>query len=77
MTDKQIIIAYQKTLDEIEKHLKKIHYPLCNMEKYAFDYETDEVDEEVRNIHKGYMQIIKAISNLRKLKGLSNGNNNK
>ena len=72
MTDKQIILAYQKTLDEIEKHLKEIHYPLCNMEKYAFDYETDEVDEEVQNIHKGYMQISKAISNLRKLKGLYN-----
>ena len=72
MTDKQIIIAYQKILDEIEQGLKTIHYPLCNMEKYAFDYETDEVDEEVQNIHKGYMQISKAISNLRKLKGLYN-----
>ena len=72
MTDKRIIIAYQKTLDEIEKSLKGIHYPLCDMEKYVFDYETDEVDEEVQNIHKGYMQISKAISNLRKLKGINN-----
>ena len=72
MTDKQIIIAYQKTLDKIEEGLMTIHYPLCDMEKYAFDYETDEVDEEVQNIHKGYMQIIKAISNLRKLKGCNN-----
>lgn len=73
MTDKQIIIAYQKTLDEIEQGLKTIHYPLCDMEKYAFDYETDEVDEEVKNIHKGYMQIQQAINNLRKLKGINNG----
>lgn len=72
MTDKQIKYAYKSTLDEIEQNLKNIHYPLCNMEKYAFDYETDEVDEEVQNIHKGYMQISKAISNLRKLKGVSN-----
>ena len=41
MTDKRIIIAYQETLDEIEKSLKGIHYPLCDMEKYVFDYETD------------------------------------
>ena len=41
------------------------------MEKYVFDYETDEVNKEVQNIHKGYMQISKAISNLRKLKGVS------
>ena len=72
MTDKRIIIAYQKTLDEIEKSLKCIHYPLCDMEKYVFYYETDEVDEEVKNIHKVHMQISQAISNLRKLKGISN-----
>ena len=72
MTDKQIKHAYKSTLDEIEQNLKNIHYPLCDMEKYAFDYETDEVYEEVQNIHKGYMQISKAISNLRKLKGVSN-----
>ena len=72
MTDKRIIIAYQKTLEEIEQNLKNIHYPLCDMEKYAFDYETDEVYEEVQNIHKGYMQISKAISNLRKIKGVNN-----
>ena len=72
MTDKQIKYAYKSTLDEIEKNLKNIHYPLCDMEKYVFDYETDKVDEEVQNIHKGYMQISKAISNLRKLKGISN-----
>ena len=59
-------------MTEIEQNLKNIHYSLCNMEKYAFDYETDEVDEEVQNIHKGYMQISQAISNLRKLKGVSN-----
>lgn len=72
MADKQIIEAYKKTLDEIEQGLMTIHYPLCDMEKYVFDYETDEVDEEVKNIHQGYMQIQQAISNLRKLKGLSN-----
>lgn len=73
MEDKQIIKAYQETLDKIEQGLKTIHYPLCDMEKYAFFYETDEVDEEVQNIHKGYMQICKAINNLRKLKGISDG----
>lgn len=62
--------AYKETLDEIEKCLKGIHYPLCDMEKYAFDYETDEVDEEVQNIHKGYMQIQTAINKLRKLRVL-------
>ena len=72
MTEKQIKNAYKSTVDEIEQNLKNIHYPLCDMEKYVFDYETDEVDEEVKNIHKGYMQISKAISNLRKLKGISN-----
>ena len=72
MTDKQIKNAYKSTLDEIKQNLKNIHYPLCDMEKYAFDYETDEVYEEVQNIHKGYMQISKAISNLRKLKGVNN-----
>ena len=72
MTDKNIKYSYESTLDEIEQNLKNIHYPLCDMEKYAFDYETDEVYEEVQNIHKGYMQISKAISNLRKLKGVNN-----
>lgn len=38
------------------------------MEKYAFDYETDEINNEVQNIHTGYMQIQNAINNLRKLK---------
>ena len=57
---------------KLKKSLKCIHYPLCDMEKYIFFYETDEVDEEVKNIHKGYMQISQAISNLRKLKGISN-----
>ena len=42
------------------------------MEKYVFDYGTDKVNKEVQNIHKGYMQISKAISNLIKLKGLRN-----
>ena len=60
--------AYKETLDEIEKCLRGIHYPLCDMEKYAFDYDTDEVNQEVQNIHKGYMQILTAINNLRKLK---------
>ena len=60
--------AYKKTLDEIEKYLKGIHYPLCDMEKFVFDYETDEVNDEVQNIHRGYMQIQTAINNLRKLR---------
>lgn len=72
MIDKQIEHTYKTTLDEIERNLKNIHYPLCDMEEYVFDYETDEMDEEVQNIHKGYMQISKAISNLRKLKGINN-----
>ena len=62
--------AYKITLDEIEKYLKGIHYPLCDMEKYVFDYETDEVNEEEQNIHKGYMQIQMAINRLRKLRVL-------
>lgn len=61
--------AYNKTLNEIEKGLKTIHYPLCDMEKYVFDYETDELNEEVQNIHNGFMQIQKAINNIRKLRG--------
>lgn len=61
--------AYNKTLDEIEKGLKIIHYPLCDMEKYVFDYETDELNEEVQNIHNGFMQIQKAINNIKKLRG--------
>lgn len=60
--------AYKETLDEIEKCLKGIHYPLCDMEKFVFDYETDEVNDEVQNIHRGYMQIQTAINNLRKLR---------
>lgn len=60
--------AYKDVLDEIEKSLKEIHYPLCCMEKYVFDYETDELNREVQNIHKGYMQIQIAINNIRKLK---------
>ena len=40
------------------------------MEKYVFDYDTDEINEQVQNIHKGYMQIQTAINNLRKLKDL-------
>lgn len=60
--------AYKETLDEIEKCLKSIHYPLCDMEKFVFDYETDEVNDEVQNIHRGYMQIQTAIKNLRKLR---------
>ena len=61
-------------LDQIEKSLKEIHYPLCSLEKYAFDYETDEVDEQVQNIHKGYMEIQTAISKIRKLTGGNNAN---
>lgn len=60
--------TYKETLDEIEKCLKGIHYPLCDMEKFVFDYETDEVNDEVQNMHKGYMQIQTAINNLRKLR---------
>ena len=62
--------AYKQTLDEIETSLKQIHYPLCCMEKYAYDEEPDEVYEEVNNIHKGYMQIQTAINHLRKLRVL-------
>lgn len=54
-------------LDQIENSLKGIHYPLCNLEKYAFDYETDKVNEKVQNIHKGYIQIQTAINELRKI----------
>lgn len=61
--------AYKETLDEIEKCLKGIHYPLCDMEKYVYFYETDEINNEVQNIHTGYMQILNAINNLRKLRG--------
>jgi len=60
--------AYKKTLNEMETSLKQIHYPLCCLEKYVFDYETDEINVEVQNIHKGYMQIQNAINELRKLK---------
>ena len=72
MTDEKVKNAYKLTLNEIKQNLKNIHYHLCDMEKYVFDYETDEVVGEVQNIHKGYMQISKAISNLIKLKGLRN-----
>ena len=72
MADKQIENAYKLTLNEIKQSLKNIHYHLCDMEKYVFDYEIDEVVEEVQNIHKGYMQIINAISSLKKLKGINN-----
>lgn len=64
MNNKQ---AYKETLNEIEKCLKAIHYPLCDMEKYVFDYEGDELNAEVQNIHKGYMQIQTAINNIRKI----------
>lgn len=63
----------KKTLDVIENNLKSIHYPLCGLEKYVFDYETDEINEEVQNIHNGYMQIQQAINNLRKLSEVNNG----
>ena len=72
MTDEKVKNAYKLTLNEIKQNLKNIHYHLCDMEKYVFDYETDEVVGEVQNIHKGYMQIRNAISNLRKLKGINN-----
>ncbi len=52
-------------LDEIEKTLKKIHLPLCNLEKYVFDYENDNINKQVQNIHKGYMEIQIAINKLR------------
>ena len=69
MTDKQMKYEYKSTLDEIEQNLINIHYPLCDMERYVFFYETDEeVKEELKNIHKGYMQISNAIRNLRKLR---------
>lgn len=59
-------------LDQIEKSLKEIHYPLCSLEKYTFDYEPDEVDDQVKNIHKGYMEIQTAINKIRKLTGGKN-----
>ena len=61
--------AYTETLNEIEKSLKCIHYPLCDMEKYVFDEETDDINELVEQIHQGYMQIQIAINKLRKLRG--------
>ena len=60
--------AYSKTLNKIENALKAIHYPLCDMEKYVFDYETDELNEEVQKIHNGFMQIQEAINKIRKLR---------
>ena len=64
--------AYKQTLDEIEKCLKGIHYPLCDMEKYAFDYDTDEINKAVQNIHNGYMQIQQAVNDCRKIKEIEN-----
>ena len=61
--------AYNETLNEIEKNLKGIHYPLCDMEKYVFDCESDEINELVQKIHLGYMQIQDAVNKLRKLRG--------
>lgn len=52
-------------LDEIEKNIKKIHLPLCNLEKYVFDYENDNIYKQVQNIHKGYMEIQIAINKIR------------
>lgn len=60
-------------LEQINKTLKEIHYPLCQLEKYVFDFENDEVNEQVQNIHKGYMIIQRAIY---KLKSLKKGVNN-
>lgn len=54
-------------LDEIEKNLKKIHFPLCDLEKYAFDYENDSVNKQIQNIHKGYMEIQTAINKLKEI----------
>ena len=69
MADKQMKYEYKSTLDQIEQNLINIHYPLCDIETYVFFYETDEeVKEELKNIHKGYMQISNAIRNLRKLR---------
>lgn len=56
-------------LEQINKTLKEIHYPLCQLEKYVFDFENDEVNEQVQYIHKGYMIIQRAIYRLKALKG--------
>ena len=48
MTDEKIKNAYKLTLNEIKQSLKNIHYHLCDMEKYVFDYETDEVVGMIR-----------------------------
>lgn len=55
-------------LKQINKTLEDIHYPLCQLEKYVFDFENDEVNEQVQNIHKGYMIIKRAIYELKVLK---------
>lgn len=62
-------------LNEIENNLKTIHYPLCQLEKISYFNESDDVDNEVQNIHKGYMQIQTAINHLRKLKVLEDTEN--
>ena len=55
-------------LKQINKALEEIHYPLCQLEKYVFDFEDDEVNDQVQNIHKGYMIIQEAIFKLMLLK---------
>ena len=59
-------------LDKIQKALKEIHYPLCELEKYTFFNSPDEIDEEVQNIHIGYMEIQKALNTLRQLNEVNN-----
>lgn len=48
-------------LQQINRTLKDIHYPLCQLEKYVLDFENDEVNEQVQYIHKGYIIIQRAI----------------
>lgn len=55
-------------LKQINKTLEEIHYPLCQLEKYVFDSENDEVNDQVQNIHEGYMIIKRAIYKLKILK---------
>ena len=59
-------------LEQINKALKDIHYPLCRLEKYVFNHENDEVNEQVGNIHKGYMIIQRAIDRLKFLNEVNN-----
>ena len=59
-------------LEQINKALKDIHYPLCRLEKYVFNYGNDEVNEQVGNIHKGYMIIQRAIDRLKFLNEVNN-----